>query len=102
MNEMAIKRPDKTNPKDHTRTKGNAYVDVELLSAVDALEIIQSNTLLERVAALTRDQYGRQVGQVVTSKEMAEIKYEIEKKPRDIQFFPKQDFDDTIMKAIVR
>jgi hypothetical protein len=102
MNEMAIKRPDKTNPKDHTRTKGNTYVDVELLSAVDALEVIQSNTLLERVAALTRDQYGRQVGQVVTSKEMAEIKYEIEKTPRDIQFFPKQDFDDTIMKVIVR
>jgi hypothetical protein len=97
-----MKRPDKTNPKDHTRTKGNTYIDIERLSPEDALDAIKSNTTLERIASLTRDMYGRQVGQVVTSKEMVEIKHEMETNPKEIQFFPKQKFDDTMMKTIVR
>jgi len=102
MNEIAMKRPDKTNPKDHTRTKGNTYVDMEILSSEEALDTIKSNTMLDRIAAHTKDMYGRQVGQVVTSKEMVELKHEIETNPRNIHSFPKQDFDDTTMKAIVR
>ena len=102
MNETATKRPDKANPKDHTRTKGNTYVDLEILSSEDALDTIKSNTLLERIAALTKDMYGRQVGQVVSTKEMLEIKDEMKKNPSNIQFYSQQDFDDTIMKATMR
>jgi hypothetical protein len=57
MNETAIKRPDRTNPKDHTWTKGNTYVDIEKLSSEEAMDAIGSNTILERIAALTKDVY---------------------------------------------
>ena len=102
MNEVAIKRPDKTNPKDHTWTKGNTYVDIELLSSAEAVDTIKNNTLLERIAALTKDAYGRQVGQVVSTAEMTEIKYQMEINPSDIQTFPEQTFDDTLVKEIIR
>ncbi len=102
MNEAGMKRPDKTNPKDHTWTKWNTYVDTEILSPEDALHAIENNTIIERIAALTRDMYGRQVGQVVSSEEMKKIKYIMETDPKQTQFYPKQDFDDTLGKATVR
>jgi hypothetical protein len=64
MNELVMKRLDKTNSKDYTRTKGNTYVDIERLSPEEVLETIKSNTTLECIASLTKDMCGRQVGQV--------------------------------------
>ncbi len=102
MNETAIKRPDKTDPKNHTRTKGKAYVDIEMLSNQEALDAITNNTILERIAMLTKDKHGNQIGQVVSSEEMKEIKYEMEINPVKIETYPKQDFDDDSMKMITR
>lgn len=102
MNETAIKRPDKTDPKNHTRTKGKAYVDIEMLSNQEALDAITNNTILERIAMLTKDKRGNQIGQVVSSEEMKEIKHEMETNPVKIETYPKQDFDDDSMKMITR
>ncbi|MEI6673224.1 MAG: hypothetical protein WCL02_08160 [bacterium] len=77
-------------------------MDTEILSPEDALHAIENNTILEYIAALTRDMYGRQVGQVVSSEEMKKIKYIMETDPKQTQFYPKQDFEDSIMKATVR
>ena len=102
MNETAIKRPDKTEPKNHTRTKGKAYVDMELLSKEEALDAINSNTLLERIAMLTKDKHGIQIGQVVSIEEMKEIKDEMKNKHIKTDAYPKQDFDDDIFKMTTR
>ena len=102
MNETEMKRPDKTNLRDHTWTKGNTYVDIEALSQEEALDAIKSNTVIDRIAKLTKDKHGRQVGQVVTREEMIDIKHEMKTNPKEIQFYPEQDFEDTIGKAITR
>ena len=102
MNETAIKRPDKTDPKNHTRTKGKAYVDIEMLSNEEALDVINNNTVLERIAMLTKDKYGNQIGQVVSSEEMKEIKHQMQINPIKIETYPKQDFDDDIIKMTTR
>ncbi|MCX6822513.1 MAG: hypothetical protein NTX91_00760 [candidate division SR1 bacterium] len=102
MNETAIKRPDKTDPKNHTRTKGKAYVDMELFSKEEALDVIRSNTLLERIARLTKDKHGHQIGQVVSREDMKAIKDEMEHKLVKTDAYPKQDFDDDILKMTTR
>ena len=102
MNETAIKRPDKTDPKNHTRNKGKAYVDIEMLSNEEALDVINNNTVLERIAMLTKDKYGNQIGQVVSSEEMKEIKHQMQINPIKIETYPKQDFDDDIIKMTTR
>jgi len=102
MNETAIKRPDKTDPKNHTRTKGKAFIDTELLSKEDALDAIRSNTVLDRIAMLTKDKNGNQIGQVVNNEEMKQIKHEMNKHPVTIETYPRQDFDDDIIKMTTR
>lgn len=102
MNETATKRPDKTDPKNHTRTKGNTYVDIQDYSTEEAVDILQSHTLLEHISRLVRNKAGKQIGQVVNSDDMKDIKSMLSKQQLDTSTYSPQDFDDTLTKKIIR
>lgn len=102
MNETAMKRPDRTSLKNHTRTHGHSYVDIQDYSKEEALDILQSRTILQHIAALTRDEQGKSIGQVVSSEEMKEIKHELSQREFLDIVYPEPDFDDSIKKQILR